>query len=184
MVRTAQRDAALVSTVRTDLLNRFQQAGWTVDSSATLTDIKNSTQAQVDNVVATLWTMAALIALVGILGLSSTMGLNVFERTREIGVLRALGAETHVIRQLIIGESISIALISCLIAAILSVPMSVAFGNTLGMSLLLRPLDTVFSTAGLLLWIAMALVAAVAASVIPAQNATRLTVRETLAYDG
>jgi putative ABC transport system permease protein len=52
------------------------------------------------------------------------------------------------------------------------------------MSLLLRPLDTVFSTAGLLLWIGMALVAAVAASAIPAQNATRLTVRETLAYDG
>src|SRR5260221_6963166 len=69
VVKIVQHNETLVSAAQTDLLNRFQQAGWTVDSSQTLTDIKNSAQAQVDNAVATLWAMAVLIALVGILGL-------------------------------------------------------------------------------------------------------------------
>ena len=184
VVKTTTRDPAAVSTIQSQLLDRFESLGWTVTASQTITDIKNAGQAQIDNVIATLWTMAGLIALVGILGLSSTMGLNVFERTREIGVLRALGASNRMIRSMIIGESISIAVISCLFAAVLSIPISANFSDTLGMSLLLRHLDVDFSILGLLLWVAMVILAAVIASLIPAQNASSLTVRETLAYEG
>src|SRR5260221_2926190 len=184
VIRTSQRDPAQVSSVQTDLLDGLARAGWTVTASQTLTDIKYAGKGQIDNVITTLWTMAGLIALVGILGLSSTMALNVFERTREIGVLRALGASSRVIRQLVIGESISIAIISCLFASALSIPISIAFANTLGMSLLLRPLTVAFSTVGLLLWLAMVVVAAIVASLIPAPNAPTLTLPETLNYDG
>jgi putative ABC transport system permease protein len=184
VVKTTQRDPSFVSAIQTDVLDRLERSGLTITASQTLTDIKNAGQAQIDNVVTTLWSMAGLIALVGVLGLSSTMGLNVFERTREIGVLRALGASSRIIRQLVIGESISIAVISCLFAAALSIPISTAFADTLGMSLLLRHLDLTFSTLGLLLWIVMVVAAAIIASLIPAQNAANLTVRETLAYEG
>jgi putative ABC transport system permease protein len=56
-------------------------------------------------------------------------------------------------------------------------------GNALGRSLLARPLDYIFSVPAVALWLGLALVIAALASVLPAQNAARLTIRDAIAYE-
>jgi putative ABC transport system permease protein len=106
------------------------------------------------------------------------------ERTREIGVLRSLGAQSGMLRRLVMVEAITIGLISCPLAIALSVPLGLILGNQLGETLLLYPLVYRFSVTGAILWIALVLLIALAASLAPAQQAARLSVRDALAYDG
>ena len=63
-----------------------------------------------------LLTLAALIALVGAIGLAGTLSINVLERRREIGVMRAIGASGLTIASLFIGEGLILGLLAWLIA--------------------------------------------------------------------
>jgi putative ABC transport system permease protein len=127
--------------------------------------------------------MSVLIALVGGLGMTSTMSINVFERTREIGVMRAIGASNGAIMRLVIVEGMIIGVISWIIGTVLAVPISLLLDNVVGITILRSPLKYVFSFEGFLIWLAMVLVIAALACAMPARNAVRLTVREVLAYE-
>lgn len=128
--------------------------------------------------------MAVVIGIVGGIGLSSTLSLSVLERTREIGVMRAIGASSARISWLFIGEGLIQGLISWLIAVPLGIPAAyfmttVVLTQLFGDTLLYR-----FTPTGILLWLAIIVVLGVAASWLPARNATRVSVRESLAYQG
>src|SRR5688572_33457617 len=97
-----------------------------------------------DVLIILLLSMVVLIALVGGLGLAITMSLNVIERTREIGILRSLGAQNGVIRRLVIVEGLVIGLISWSVSIPCSLPFAMWLGDSLGISLLARPLDYLF----------------------------------------
>ena len=127
--------------------------------------------------------MVVFISVVGGLGLAITMSLNVIERTREIGILRSLGAQNGVVRRVVIVEGLVIGLISWAIAIPCSIPLAVWIGNSLGNSLLARPLDYIFSIPAVLMWLGLMLFISVIASVIPAQNAAKLTIRDALVYE-
>jgi putative ABC transport system permease protein len=169
--------------VQADLARRLDQAGVQVTSVDTTAAKKDSSAAQLDSMVILLMSIVVLVALVGGLGLAITLSLNVLERTREIGILRSLGAQNGVVRRVVTIEALVIALVSWLAAIPLSIPLAVFLGNALGMSLLARPLDYVFSVPAVLLWLALVIVIAVLASALPAQNAARLTIREAIAYE-
>ena len=112
-----------------------------------------------------------------------TMSLNVIERTREIGILRSLGAQNGVVRRVIILEGLVIGLISWALAVPCSIPLAIWLGNSLGVSLLARPLDYIFSVPAVLMWLGLMIVISVVASIIPAQSAARLTIRDALVYE-
>ncbi len=171
------------ATVQSDLLKRFSADKMTVAASETTTQLKETTAQQMDTLIILLMSMVVLIAVVGGLGLAITMGLNVLERTREIGILRSLGAQAGVVRRVVILEGLVIALISWALAIPISIPLAIYLGNVLGVSLLDRPLDYIFSWQAVGLWLALIVIIAVIASLIPAQNAARLTIRDTLAYE-
>jgi len=76
--------------------------------------------------------MAALLALVGGLGLMGTMSINVLERTREIGVLRAIGAPNHGVERVFIQEGIFIGVISWFFSILVSFPLSMALEYAVG----------------------------------------------------
>jgi putative ABC transport system permease protein len=128
--------------------------------------------------------MAVLLAVVGGLGLMGTMSINVLERTREIGVLRAIGAGDWAILRLVLVEGVLIGLISWTIGAALSLPigyllnkgMEVAFGD--------EGLYTfVFAYEGVALWLAIVVGLAALASFLPARSASRMTIRDVLSYE-
>lgn len=133
--------------------------------------------------VTLLMIMGFLIAVVGGLGLMGTMGMNVLERTREIGVLRSIGAENGEIFQIVLVEGILIGLISWVGSALLAIPITQLLDKVLGQSLMTIALVYIFSTRGLLIWLGIVLILSALSSLLPARNAVRLTVRDVLAYE-
>ncbi len=127
--------------------------------------------------------LAVLISAVGGLGLAGTMGINVRERSREIGVMRAIGAGDRQIRRIVIGEGLAIGLLAWLLGMLLALPMSLAMCIGFGIALLNTPLEWTWSLPGAIGWLVIIVVIAVGASVVPAREAVRTTVREVLAYE-
>ena len=134
-------------------------------------------------IVTLLLIMAALVAAVGSLGLMSTMGLNVLERRREIGVMRAVGATSIKVLFIILGEGIVIGLMSWGLSLLLSIPLTIAVANISGRIFLEAPLAIVYSWQGMGIWLAVIVVITAVASSIPALNATELPVNQVLAYE-
>lgn len=127
--------------------------------------------------------MSAIIGGVGGLGLMTTMSLNVLERRREMGVMRALGATPRIIWLMIVAEGIVIGLLSWTIAALLAWPISKVAGNFIVRMMFRSGLDFTFEPLGLLIWIVVSISLSAAASFLPAWKASRVTVREALAYE-
>jgi putative ABC transport system permease protein len=182
-VVTEYHDAAFQKRVARNLEAVFKGEGIDISQVVIGTDIIKANASTTDVLVLFLMLMAVLIALVGGLGMTSTMSINVFERTREIGVMRAIGASTGTILRMVIGEGMIIGIISWLLGTLLALPIGAALCYVVGMSMLNNPLPPVFSLNGFLVWLAIILVLSVLACVLPARNATRLTVREVLAYE-
>jgi putative ABC transport system permease protein len=182
-VVTAQHDAAAQQAVATALRDHFEQHGINVSSTGTTSDTRESSEAQFNVLIVFLLIMAALLAVVGGLGLMGTMSINVLERTREIGVLRAVGASTRAILQIVIGEGVLIGLLSWVLGTVLALPLGKLMSDAVGNSFLDAPLSYVFSWGGALVWLGVVALLAIIASVLPARNAARLSVREVLAYE-
>jgi putative ABC transport system permease protein len=127
--------------------------------------------------------MSVIIGGVGGLGLMTTMSLNVLERRREMGVMRAIGATPKTIWFMIVAEAIVIGVMSWAIAAILAWPVSKALGDLLVRAMFRSGLDFTFEPLGLLIWIVVSISLSAVASFLPAWKASRVTVREALAYE-
>jgi putative ABC transport system permease protein len=127
--------------------------------------------------------MALLTASVGSIGLTGTMGMNVLERTREIGVMRAIGATNGQIMKTVMVEGIIIGLISWFLGAIFSFPITILLSRIISLAIFNSPSQFVLSPQGFFIWLGLVSVLSALASVLPARNAARLTIREVLAYE-
>jgi putative ABC transport system permease protein len=127
--------------------------------------------------------MAVLLAFVGGLGLMGTMSINVLERTREIGIMRAIGASNGAVMNLVLVEGVLIGMVSWLLSMLIAIPLSKPLSASVGVALFQVPLSYAFSMDGLLIWLLVVVVLSAVASLLPAWNASRLTVRDVLAYE-
>ncbi|MFN2166305.1 MAG: ABC transporter permease, partial [Anaerolineae bacterium] len=182
-VVTDRHDATTQTRVAENLEERFESAGIEVRNTQTsLTE-----QAQIVNqfnvLIGFLLIMAVLLAAVGAIGLMGAMSLNVIERTREIGVLRAIGAGNTSIFRIVTAEALLIGAISWLLGVIVSLPLGMAMNAMVGRAIMEAPLTYRFSVGGVAIWLALIAVLSFLASLIPARNATSVSVRDTLAYE-
>jgi len=182
-VLTTDHSAATQKRVNDQLQTLFEQHGIRVGSTQLGADFITSQKATTDVLVYFMLVMATLIAVVGGLGLMGTMSINVLERTREIGVMRAIGASNGDIQSIVIVEGMVIGLISWAISILLSFPITAVLTFGVGMAVLTAPMPAVFGTSGIIAWLIFTLVLATIASALPARRASRLTVRDTLAYE-
>jgi putative ABC transport system permease protein len=136
-----------------------------------------------DTLVVFLLIMAILTAIVGSMGLTGTMGMNVLERTREIGIMRAIGADDRAVMRTVIAEGVFIGVISFGLAVILSVPFTYLLSTIVSLAVFQTPIDVVFTYSGYAIWLGLVLALSAIASILPARNAARLTIREVLAYE-
>jgi putative ABC transport system permease protein len=127
--------------------------------------------------------MAMLMAVVGLLGLTSTISLNVLERTREIGVMRAIGATPKKIKSLIVFEGLTLGTLSIVIAFGASVVLSYFMGEFIGSISFRTPLTLTISLLAITIWIFIILIGSYFASVFPARRANGVTTREALTYE-
>ena len=123
--------------------------------------------------------LSIAISVVGFAGLASTMSTNVLERTREFGVMSAIGASASRVRRLVVLEGIFTAAVSCAVTLIPAPLLTAALISNLSL-----PVDTPFqiSAWGVVVWTILVILGAVLATLAPASQASRLTVREALAY--
>jgi putative ABC transport system permease protein len=127
--------------------------------------------------------MALLTALVGSIGLMGTMSLNVMDRTREIGVMRAIGASDNSVFRLVLIEGGIIGLISWISSIILAFPITKILSDAISTALFDSPGLFAFSYKGILIWFFIVITLSIIASLLPAWKAVKLTIREVLAYE-
>jgi putative ABC transport system permease protein len=178
-----RHDSAFQSELAKKLKEHFDSRGLRVSSTETIASIRENVEYQFNIVVVFLTIMAILIAIVGGLGLMGTMSINVIERTREIGVMRAVGASDGSVLRIFMVEGLFIGVLSWFVGAILALPIGKLLSDAVGIAFTESPLNYTFSIKGTLLWLAVVLILAALASFLPARSASRLTVREVLAYE-
>ncbi len=163
--------------------NQYRNSGFRVQQMQTIAQLRTLISTSFDVIIAFLLAMAVLLGIVGGLGLMGTMSINVLERTREIGVMRAIGASNNSILRIVLLEGAVIGLISWIIGGIFAIPAGAVLTRTLGQVLLQSEPTYIFSVSGAVLWLVIVLILAVVASFLPARRASSLTVREVLSYE-
>ena len=183
LLRTERHDKAGLIEARQELERSFQQSHIQVATINANSDMREGMEGIFGIFVMVTLVMAVLLAVVGGLGLAGLMSLNVLERQREIGVLRAVGASNGAVLRIVMTEGVLIGLISWALAVAVAVPLSKAFSYGVGVGFLSMPLAERFAAGGVALWFGVAVVLAAVASFLPAWHAARLTVRDVLAYE-
>jgi putative ABC transport system permease protein len=138
----------------------------------TIDEFKEEQNNQVDTLVYLVLALLALSVIVALLGIINTLALSIYERTRELGMLRAVGMSRWQVRRMVAGESV----ITAVIGALLGVVLGFAFA-----AILSRPLSDegfVFEVPiVILILVAMlAAIAGVLAAIPPARRAARVDV--------
>jgi putative ABC transport system permease protein len=127
--------------------------------------------------------LAVLTAFVGSIGLAGTMSMNVMERTREIGILRAIGASNRILMRMILLEGSLIGAASWILASLLALPISKLMSDSVSQALFGSPSVMLITPTGFLIWLGVVIILSLLASALPARTAARLTIREVLAYE-
>ncbi|MGH3735179.1 MAG: ABC transporter permease [Micromonosporaceae bacterium] len=157
-------------------------AGIEVKSAESVGRREASTGGHLEPVLVILLATALPMALIGLIGLASTMGANVLERTREFGVMHAIGARPRLVRRIVTAEGVFTALASCLVAALPALGVTLAMNALLGNLFFAAPLPLRISWLAVAIWVALVTLGAMLATEAAATRASRLTVREALAY--
>lgn len=123
----------------------------------------------------------ALLATPSLLGLANALGINVIERTREIGMLRAVGARRRQVRRMIVAESLLLSLMGIALGIISGILLSFVMTGVLEFAGLNIPYS--FPAVGVLTAIAAGLLCGILAALIPARRASDLQIVAALAYE-
>jgi putative ABC transport system permease protein len=182
-VLTTEHDPVTHAQVAQALEERLRAAGIGIRSTRTASEDRRIFSERFNIITTLLLIMAFLLATVGSLGLMGAMSINVLERKREIGVMRAIGASNQAVLQIFVVEGVVIGLLSWVGALLLSLPISRLLGWRIGMTFAKLPLTYIYDLRAPLLWLVIVAVVAALASLLPARNAAHLAVRETLSYE-
>ena len=183
MVTFDERDYALHEGLIDDLRDTYNARRIEVVYDQSAGEVRERNLASFDVITNLMLAMAVLAAIVGGAGLMSTMSINVVERGREIGVMRSIGAASPAVAGIFVIEGVLIGVLSWLFAVPLSYPGARIFSHLVGTTLMDLPLDFCYPVDGLALWLAVVVVLSALASLWPALRATRVSVREALAYE-
>ncbi|HDQ70503.1 MAG TPA: FtsX-like permease family protein [Chloroflexi bacterium] len=183
MMTTEEHDAQTHIRIVEDLRTAYEVNRIKVTFSQTAGELREQINQQFDIITVLMLTMAILAGIVGGMGLMGTMSINVVERGREIGVMRSIGATSIAIAGIFVFEGMLVGALSWALAVPISYPGAAAFSQAIGMGLMELALDFKYPVSALMLWLAIVLVISAVASLFPAWRATRVSVRESLAYE-
>ncbi len=180
---TTEHDTVIQEAVSRRVDEVFRKRGFLVSKVEAGNTLNESIFSYINILIVFLLLLAILTALVGSIGLAGTLSMNVMERTREIGVMRAIGAYDKIVIRLVIIEGLVISMISFVLSVILSFPITSLLSNVVSMAIFNAPAQFAFTAQGFLIWLGLILVLSIVASIIPARSASRMTIREVLAYE-
>lgn len=182
-VSYADRSRENAVTKNREIESLLEKANVSVSGAVPVWLLHNAVAAHMKVLVNSLIAMAIMMAFVGTLGLMSTMGMNVLERTREIGMMRAIGATPSKIRNLVVWEGLFIGAVSIFIAIALSIVLSTYMGRFIGNMSFRTPLSLSVSAIAIGIWLIIIVAGSYLATLYPAERANKITTREALAYE-
>lgn len=183
VVTTESHDPAAQARTARALETQFKGRNLRVDTYETISERRDQIDFQFQILIVFLGMMAGLLSVVGGLGLAGTMSMNVLERTREIGVMRAIGAGDFAVRAIVVVEGLVIGWLAWALGGLLAAPLSAAMSVAVGQAFIRQALPFVYAWPGLGVWLLVISVLSVGASLVPAWRASTLTVRDALAYE-
>jgi putative ABC transport system permease protein len=171
---TDSHDEATRSTVAQAAERRLADAGVVGRSAASVSISAAAGAGHMLPLIVVFLALSIGISIVGFAGLSSSMGSNVLERTREFGIMRAIGASSATVRRLVVLEGIFIALASCIHRSGICCTSHTDYLPMAGLFQI--------SVLGIVIWLVVVMLGAALATLAPAWRASQLTVREALTY--
>jgi len=139
-----------------------------------------SQEAQIDQVLATVNVLLLLAVVIAVLGIANTLALSVFERTRELGLLRAVGMSRRQTRRMVRWEAAIVSLFGAVLGVVVGVVFGYAASTAMPDSFLDRIAVPTGTIAGLLV---LAVLAGLAAAILPARRASRLDVLQAITHE-
>ncbi len=182
-IRSADHSLAGQQELAAHIDRHFRSLGYHVSSVEAGGALARTVSDVLRILIIVLFVNASLTALVGSIGLAGTLGMNVLERTREIGVMRAIGAHDGIVMRLVLGEGLLIGLISFVFAVLISFPIANVLSDTINLAIFGTRTPATFTAEGVVVWFIVVVLLSIASSAVPARNASRMTIREVLAYE-
>jgi putative ABC transport system permease protein len=183
LVQTQEHGAESVEAVSRSLEDALNANNIEFDQVVRMPVERNTSEVSFSYVTGMLMVLAVIVALVGGIGLMGSMWIGVIERTKEIGILRAVGAVSPIITRMFVLEGIVQGFMSWLIAVPVSLLLTPLMANALGQVLFKGRLHTSFNLQATFMWLAIVLIISVLASLIPARTAAGINVRQSLSYE-
>ncbi len=142
-------------------------------------DIKNQENSNVNQLLALIYVLLAMSVLVSLFGIINTLVLSVYERTREIGMLRAIGTTRRQVRWMIRWESV----ITSVIGAVLGLALGIVLAYLVTKGLASQGLEYALPVTQLLIWVVFAILFGIVAAAFPARRAARMDVLQAVSYE-
>jgi len=161
------------------LLTKVVEAGFPIAEVLNQQELKESREKQVDTLVNLVFALLAMAVIISLFGIANTLALSIHERTRELGMLRAIGMSRRQVRTMIRYEAV----ITALIGAILGMVLGVIFAALIAQPLKDEGFTLSYPIGSLVVLLILAALAGVLAAIPPARRASRLDVLESLQYE-
>lgn len=181
-VRTTSHNGDYTATVTKQLKELYDRHGLKVAISETEADSRKTADWQFAIVIWMMLALSIIVALVGGLALMGALSIGVIERTKEIGVLRAVGARSRSILGIFVMEGLLQGLLSWAVAMPISFLAGPMLANALGNAMFGATLDYQYNWSAVTTWLVTVLIISILASSLPARGAIRISVRDSLAY--
>jgi ABC-type antimicrobial peptide transport system permease subunit len=140
---------------------------------------KEQVASSVNTILVIFYALLALSVMISLFGIVNTLVLSIFERTREIGMLRSVGTTRRQLRAMIRWEAV----ITSIIGGVLGVLLGIMFGWAVCKGLESEGLSFVFPTVQIVIFLVLSIVAGIVAAILPARRAAKLDVLEALQYE-
>jgi putative ABC transport system permease protein len=142
-------------------------------------EYKANTEDQVNGFLSLLYVLLAMCVIIALFGIVNTLALSVFERTREIGMLRAIGMTRRQLRRVVRWESV----ITAIIGGLLGIGIGLVFGWMVTKGLEDQGIEFAVPYGQLLIFLIVSAIAGVLAAILPARRAAKLDVLQALQYE-